>query len=161
MTSLSGVSQSSWTKAYLLRHVSIIRAFGINEPMGCYHDFEHAHDLLALGSNLIDIPSVFEPRSILAILNYIPNHIIQTGRVNEQFDNAHTAIFHRWTDIGCGLRPSPASDDRRRSGAAGPPRFRVSNPDFWKRRPNSTPIPNAPGPAQRDVAGLGRRACSR
>ena len=35
--------------------------------------------------DLADIPIVFKPGTDLAILNYIANHIIQTGRVNEEF----------------------------------------------------------------------------
>ncbi|MCG6122981.1 MAG: periplasmic nitrate reductase subunit alpha [Microvirga sp.] len=121
--------------------VTFIRAFGIDEPMGCYDDFEHADAFVLWGSNmaemhpilwsrlsdrrlahdhvrvaslqtftnrssdLADIPIVFKPGTDLAILNYIANHIIQTGRVNEEFVNAHTAIFRGRTDIGYGLRP--------------------------------------------------------
>lgn len=121
--------------------VTFIRAFGIDEPMGCYDDFEHADAFVLWGSNmaemhpilwtrlsdrrlahdhvrvaslqtftnrssdLADIPIVFKPGTDLAILNYIANHIIRTGRVNEEFVNAHTAIFRGRTDIGYGLRP--------------------------------------------------------
>ena len=35
--------------------------------------------------DLADIPIVFKPGTDLAILNYIANHIIPTGRVNEDF----------------------------------------------------------------------------
>ena len=38
---------------------------------------------------LADIPMVFTPQTDLAILNYIANHIIQTGRVNEEFVDKH------------------------------------------------------------------------
>lgn len=121
--------------------VTFIRAFGIDEPMGCYDDFEHADAFVLWGSNmaemhpilwsrlsdrrlshdhvrvaslqtftnrssdLADIPIVFKPGTDLAILNYIANHIIRTGRVNEDFVNAHTAFFRGRTDIGYGLRP--------------------------------------------------------
>lgn len=121
--------------------VTFIRAFGIDEPMGCYDDFEHADAFVLWGSNmaemhpilwsrlsdrrlshdhvrvaslqtftnrssdLADIPIVFKPGTDLAILNYIANHIIRTGRVNEEFVNAHTAFFRGRTDIGYGLRP--------------------------------------------------------
>ena len=118
-----------------------IRTFGMDEPMGCYDDMEHADAFVLWGSNmaemhpilwtrvtdrrlsaphvkvavlstfehrcfdLADIPMVFEPQTDLAILNYIANHIIQTGRVNEEFVNKHTVFRRGNTDIGYGLRP--------------------------------------------------------
>lgn len=54
---------------------------------------------------LADLALTFRPQSDLAILNYIANHIIQTGRVNEAFV-AKSVNFRRGvTDIGYGLRP--------------------------------------------------------
>ena len=55
--------------------------------------------------DLADIPIVFKPGTDLAILNYIANHIIQTGRVNEAFVRDHTIFMSGATDIGYGLRP--------------------------------------------------------
>lgn len=55
--------------------------------------------------DLADIPIVFKPGTDLAILNYIANHIIQTGRVNEAFVRDHTVFMMGQTDIGYGLRP--------------------------------------------------------
>ncbi|KKA05459.1 hypothetical protein VP03_32320, partial [Sinorhizobium meliloti] len=55
--------------------------------------------------DLADIPIVFKPGTDLAILNYIANHIIQTGRVNEDFVRKHTTFMVGATDIGYGLRP--------------------------------------------------------
>ena len=55
--------------------------------------------------DLADIPIVFKPGTDLAILNYIANHIIQTGRVNEAFVRDHTTFMMGQTDIGYGLRP--------------------------------------------------------
>ena len=60
-------------------------------------------------SDLADIPMVFKPGTDLAILNYIANHIIMTGRVNQDFVKAHTLFQRAATDIGYGLR----SDDPR------------------------------------------------
>ncbi len=54
--------------------------------------------------DLADIPIVFKPGTDLAILNYIANHIIQTGRVNEAFVRDHTTFMMGQTDIGYGLR---------------------------------------------------------
>ena len=100
-----------------------MRTFGMDEPMGCYDDFEAADAFVLWGSNmaemhpilwtrltdrrlshphvkvavlstftnrssdLADIPIVFKPGTDLAILNYIANHIITTGRVNQDFVN--------------------------------------------------------------------------
>ncbi|MFV3127175.1 nitrate reductase catalytic subunit NapA [Niveispirillum sp. KHB5.9] len=54
---------------------------------------------------LADIPMVFTPQTDLAILNYIANHIIKTGRVNKAFVDRHTTFVKGRTDIGYGLRP--------------------------------------------------------
>ncbi len=118
-----------------------MRTFGIDEPMGCYDDFEAADAFVLWGSNmaemhpilwsrltdrrlsaghvkvavlstfehrsfdLADIPIVFEPQADLAILNYIAKHIIETGRVNEDFVGKHVNFHLGNTDIGYGLRP--------------------------------------------------------
>lgn len=120
---------------------AFIRTFGMDEPMGCYDDFEHADAFVLWGSNmaemhpilwsrltdrrlsnehvrvavlstfthrsmdLADTPIIFHPGTDLAILNYIANHIIATGRVNRSFVDRHTAFFTGTTDIGYGLRP--------------------------------------------------------
>ena len=55
--------------------------------------------------DLADIPMVFTPQSDLAILNYIANHIIKTGRVNKEFVGKHTVFKRGNADIGYGLRP--------------------------------------------------------
>ncbi|QOF75607.1 periplasmic nitrate reductase subunit alpha (plasmid) [Aminobacter sp. SR38] len=118
-----------------------MRTFGMDEPMGCYDDFEAADAFILWGSNmaemhpilwtrladrrlghphvkvavlstfthrsmdLADIPVIFKPGTDLAILNYIANHIITTGRVNEAFVRDHTTFMKGATDIGYGLRP--------------------------------------------------------
>jgi periplasmic nitrate reductase, large subunit len=120
---------------------AFMRAFGMDEPMGCYDDFEHADAFVLWGSNmaemhpilwtrladrrlghphvrcavlstfnhrsmdLADIPIVFKPGTDLAILNYIARHIIETGRVNEEFVRDHAVFMSGATDIGYGLRP--------------------------------------------------------
>lgn len=119
---------------------AFMRTFGIDEPMGCYDDFEHADAFVLWGSNmaemhpilwtrladrrlgtpgvkcavlstfthrsmdLADIPIVFKPGTDLAILNYIANHIIQKGAVNEEFVRKHATFMTGATDIGYGLR---------------------------------------------------------
>jgi nitrate reductase NapA len=118
-----------------------MRTFGIDEPMGCYDDLEHADAFVLWGSNmaemhpilwtrltdrrlshphvkvavlstyehrsfeLADMPTIFTPQSDLAILNYIANYIIQTGRVNKDFISKHVNFRLGNTDIGYGLRP--------------------------------------------------------
>lgn len=54
--------------------------------------------------DLADIPMVFDPGTDLAILNYIANHIITTGRVNEDFVAKHVDFQLGNSDIGYGLR---------------------------------------------------------
>jgi nitrate reductase NapA len=118
-----------------------IRTFGIDEPMGCYDDFEHADAFVLWGANmaemhpilwtrladrrlsaphvkvavlstfehrcfeLADIPMIFRPQADLAILNYIANHVIASGQVDEAFVRAHVNFRRGNTDIGYGLRP--------------------------------------------------------
>ena len=117
-----------------------IRTFGIDEPMGCYDDIEHADAFVLWGSNMAemhpvlwsrlvdrrfshphvrvaalstfeqrcfdatDIPAIFTPQTDLVILNYIANHIIQSGAVNRDFVAKHTNFRRGVTDIGYGLR---------------------------------------------------------
>ena len=59
---------------------------------------------------------IFEPQTDLAILNYIANHIIQSGSVNEDFVKKHVNITKTDTDIGYGLR----DDNPLQEAAANP-----------------------------------------
>ena len=133
-----------------------MRTFGMDEPMGCYDDFEDADAFVLWGSNmaemhpilwtrvadrrlghphvkvavlstfthrssdLADIPIVFKPGTDLAILNYIANHIITTGRVNQDFVDKHTTLRE-------------GRDRYRLRAAAGPSAARS--------RPRARPIP--------------------
>lgn len=128
-----------------------MRTFGIDEPMGCYDDFENADAFVLWGSNmaemhpmlwsrltdrrlsfehvevavlstyehrsfeLADIPMVFKPQTDLVILNYIANHIIQSGKVNQDFVDKHTRFALGTANIGYGLRP----EDPRQIAATG------------------------------------------
>jgi len=121
--------------------MGFMRTFGMDEPMGCYDDLEHADAFVLWGSNmaemhpilwtritdrrlshphvkvavlstfehrsfdLADIPIVFTPQSDLVILNYIANHIIQSGNINREFLARHVSFKRGVTDIGYGLRP--------------------------------------------------------
>ncbi len=134
---------------------AFMRTFGMDEPMGCYDDFEAADAFVLWGSNmaemhpilwtrltdrrlshphvkvavlstfthrssdLADIPIVFKPGTDLAILNYIANHIITTGRVNHDFVKNHTAFVKGATDIGYGLRPD-SPGEMKAKGASNP-----------------------------------------
>jgi nitrate reductase NapA len=55
---------------------------------------------------LADVPIVFTPQTDLAILNFIANHIIQTGKVNKAFVQKNVNFHKGVTDIGYGLRPT-------------------------------------------------------
>ncbi|HGJ8975443.1 TPA: nitrate reductase catalytic subunit NapA [Pseudomonas aeruginosa] len=54
---------------------------------------------------LADLPMVFKPQTDLIILNYIANHIIESGAVNRDFVERHVRFAHGAEDIGYGLRP--------------------------------------------------------
>jgi nitrate reductase NapA len=139
-----------------------MRTFGIDEPMGCYDDIEHADAFVLWGSNmaemhpilwtritdrklsnkhvkvavlstfehrsyeLADIPMIFTPQTDLAILNYIANYIIQTGKVNQAFVDRNVNFKKSATDIGYGLRPTHALEKDATSngypGADGKPK---------------------------------------
>ena len=139
-----------------------MRTFGIDEPMGCYDDIEHADAFVLWGSNmaemhpilwtritdrklsnkgvkvavlstfehrsyeLADIPMIFTPQTDLAILNYIANYIIQTGKVNQAFVDKNINFKKSATDIGYGLRPTHALEKDATSngypGADGKPK---------------------------------------
>jgi len=131
--------------------MGFMRTFGMDEPMGCYDDFEAADAFVLWGSNmaemhpvlwsritdrrmsfehvqvavlspyetrsfdLADMPLIFKPNTDLYILNYIANHIIQTGKVNQEFVKNHTRFALGQDDIGYGLRP----EDERQKKAKG------------------------------------------
>ena len=62
---------------------------------------------------LADNPIVFKPQTDLAIQNYICNYIIQNGKVNQAFVDAHCNFKKTALDIGYGLRPNhPAGEGR-------------------------------------------------
>ncbi len=132
---------------------AFMRTFGVDEPMGCYDDFEAADAFVLWGSNmaemhpvlwsriadrrlsaphvkvvvlstfehrsfdLADIPLVMKPQSDLAIMNYIANHIIQTGKVNKEFVGRHVNFRRGVTDIGYGLRPDHELEKRAKNAA--------------------------------------------
>ena len=133
-----------------------MRTFGIDEPMGCYDDIEHADAFVLWGSNmaemhpilwsritdrrlgakhvkifvlstyghrsseLADVEILFKPQTDLAIMNYICNHIIQSGAVNQDFVTKHVAFRKGVTDIGYGLRPNhPLEQVANNNGYAG------------------------------------------
>ena len=139
-----------------------IRTFGIDDPMGCYDDMEHADAFVLWGSNMAEMHPIlwsritdrrltakhvhisvlstfnhrtcesadneliFRPQSDLAILNYICNHIIQSGSVNKDFVAKHVKFAKGVTDIGYGLRPNhpleQAAGNNGYPGADGKPK---------------------------------------
>jgi nitrate reductase (cytochrome) len=75
---------------------------------------------------LADNPMIFSPQTDLAILNYICNHIIQSGKVKQDFVKKHVNFKMGETDIGYGLRPAHALEKDAKSngypGADGKPK---------------------------------------
>ena len=67
---------------------------------------------------LADNGMIFTPQTDLAILNYIANYIIETGRVNEDFVNKHTNFRVGQTDIGYGLRPEHPLEQKAKNNDA-------------------------------------------
>ena len=57
-------------------------------------------------SELADVEIIFRPQTDLAIMNYICNHIIRSGAVDQDFVTKHVAFRKGVTDIGYGLRPN-------------------------------------------------------
>ncbi len=68
--------------------------------------------------DLADIPMVFTPQTDLVILNYIANHIIESGAVNQDFIKNHTKFAKGNTNIGYGLRTTDAREMKAENAAA-------------------------------------------
>ncbi|GHE22193.1 nitrate reductase catalytic subunit NapA [Halomonas urumqiensis] len=64
--------------------------------------------------DLADIPMVMTPNADVVILNYIANHIIQSGRVNQEFVDSHVGFARAADNIGYGLR----DEDPRQQAAS-------------------------------------------
>ncbi|WP_343627700.1 periplasmic nitrate reductase subunit alpha [Roseateles sp.] len=75
------------------------RLSGPDVKVAVLSTFEHRSYELA------DIELTFKPQTDLAILNYIANYIITTGRVNKEFVEKHANFKLGNADIGYGLRP--------------------------------------------------------
>jgi len=76
--------------------------------------------------DLADMGIIFTPQTDLAILNYIADYIIKTGRVNHNFVNKHTNFRRGDTDIGYGLRdehPAQQAAANPNSGGSKPMSF--------------------------------------
>ena len=75
---------------------------------------------------LADNPMIFVPQTDLAILNYICNHIIQSGKVNKAFVERNVKFKIGEGDIGFGLRPNHPLEAKATSngypGADGKPK---------------------------------------
>ncbi|MCQ4322394.1 nitrate reductase catalytic subunit NapA [Stutzerimonas stutzeri] len=68
--------------------------------------------------DLADIPMVFTPQTDLVILNYIANHIIRSGAVNQDFIKNHTKFAKGNTNIGYGLRATDPREMKAENAAA-------------------------------------------
>ena len=79
---------------------------------------------------LSDNGMIFVPNTDLAILNYICNHIIQSGRVNQDFVKRNVNFKMGETDIGFGLRPVHALEkDAKFNGYPGADGKPKNNPN--------------------------------
>jgi nitrate reductase NapA len=82
---------------------------------------------------LADIPMVFAPQTDLAILNFIANYIIQKGAVNKDFVAKYVNFKKGEGDIGYGLRPTHALEQKATSngypGADGKPKGNAGKMD--------------------------------
>ena len=67
--------------------------------------------------DLADLPVIFKPQTDLAMLNYIANYIIQTGKVNKDFVARHCTFKRGTEDIGYGLRPEHPLEKKARNAA--------------------------------------------
>ena len=82
---------------------------------------------------LADNGMIFTPQTDLAILNYICNHIIQSGKVNQDFVKKHVNFKQGETDIGFGLRPNHALEkDAKFNGYPGADGKPKNNPNDAK-----------------------------
>ena len=147
---------------------AFMRTFGMDEPMGCYDDFEAADAFVLWGSNmaemhpilwsrvadrrlsaphvnvavlstfehrsfdLADIPLVMRPQSDLAIMNYIANYIIETGRVNRDFIGKHVNFKRGMEDIGYGLRSTHPLEVKARNVARATESVNISFEEYAK-----------------------------
>ena len=69
---------------------------------------------------LADNAMVFVPQTDLAILNYICNHIVRSGKVNKDFVEKHCNFNTTTLEIGYGLRPThPLEKEAKNAGNPG------------------------------------------
>jgi len=81
---------------------------------------------------LADLTLTFTPQTDLAIMNAIANHIIRTGRVNKDFVDKHTTFRRGTVDIGYGLRPEHALEQRAAGRAKAGESTEISFDDYAK-----------------------------
>ncbi len=82
---------------------------------------------------LADNGMIFVPQTDMAILNYICNHIIQAGKVNQEFVKKNVNFKMGETDIGFGLRPAHALEkDAKFNGYPGADGKPKNNPNDAK-----------------------------
>ena len=99
---------------------------------------------------LADIPMIFNPQTDTVILNYIANHIIQSGAVNKEFIDKHTRFAKGATNIGYGLRPTDPLELKAENAA-------VANTDrHWLRGLRRVPQTLHPGTRRQGIRCTGR-----
>ena len=76
-------------------------------------------------------PIIFKPGTDLAILNYIANHIISTGRVNRDFVATTRPSCGGNADIGYGLRPEHPLEMKATARRRSRPRRRPTDFDAY------------------------------
>ena len=67
--------------------------------------------------DLADLPIIFNPQTDLAILNYVANYIIESGKVNRDFVTKHCNFKRGVDDIGYGLRPNHPLERKAKNAA--------------------------------------------
>jgi nitrate reductase NapA len=67
------------------------------------------------GHELADLYMTFTPQTDLAIMNFVANHIIKTGRVNKDFVAKHVNFVRGADDIGYGLRPEDPREQKAKN----------------------------------------------
>jgi len=80
--------------------VGFIRTFGIDEPMGCYDDLEHANAFVLWGSNMAEMhPILWSRLTDTALTKGAEVHVLSTFE-NRCFDLANNAmVFKPQTDL--------------------------------------------------------------
>src|SRR3546814_19080806 len=113
----------TWMHPILWTRITERRLLHPHVKVAVLSTFEHR------SFDLADIPIVFTPQTDLVILNYIANHIIQSGNINREFLAQHASFKRGVTNIGYGLRPEIG---RASCGERVGPSVRIAVVDVYK-----------------------------